>query len=76
MLFRLGITAAVLTMGVVGQDVDHFEKKIRPVLASRCYSCHSSSLTVPQGGLILDSAAGIRGVTPALQSSPAIRIEA
>ena len=40
--------------------LDHFEKKIRPVLASRCYMCHSKAAPAIQGGLYLDSAAGIR----------------
>lgn len=40
--------------------LDHFEKKIRPVLASRCHSCHGSSTPVPQGGLRLDSVGGLR----------------
>jgi hypothetical protein len=34
-----------------------FEAKIRPVLADRCYRCHSAS-TKQSGGLVLDSAAG------------------
>src|SRR5262245_6151642 len=62
MLFRAGITAAVLTAAAVAQQagLDHFEKKIRPVLASRCYGCHSGAAVAPQGGLRLDSASGIR----------------
>jgi hypothetical protein len=62
MLFRLGIVAAAAITGAAAQDaaLDHFEKKIRPVLAARCYSCHSTSVAVPQGGLLLDSATGIR----------------
>ena len=40
--------------------IDHFETKIRPVLAARCYPCHSTSAAAPQGGLLLDSAQGIR----------------
>ncbi|MEM7478676.1 MAG: DUF1549 domain-containing protein, partial [Planctomycetota bacterium] len=35
-----------------------FEKKIRPVLVEHCYECHSSS-TEKQGGLLLDSRAGV-----------------
>ncbi|HYP13753.1 MAG TPA: PSD1 and planctomycete cytochrome C domain-containing protein, partial [Bryobacteraceae bacterium] len=42
------------------EALEHFEKKVRPVLAQRCYSCHSSSLVSPQGGLTLDSVRGIR----------------
>ena len=37
-------------------DIEFFEKKIRPLLAKRCYSCHSQSAKTVQGGLKLDSA--------------------
>lgn len=37
--------------------VDFFEKKIRPVLAQHCYSCHSAKKH--KGGLYLDSKAGV-----------------
>jgi uncharacterized protein DUF1553/uncharacterized protein DUF1549/cytochrome c len=62
MFFRLGILVAALAIRADAQNagIDHFEKKIRPVLASRCYVCHSASAPVPQGGLLLDSTAGIR----------------
>jgi hypothetical protein len=62
MFFRLGATAAAIAMSMMAQEtaLDHFEKKIRPVLASRCYGCHSSAANPVQGGLRLDSAAGIR----------------
>ena len=62
MLFRLGTVAALFAILASAQEsaVDHFEKKIRPVLASRCYTCHSTSCRAPQGGLLLDSAGGIR----------------
>src|ERR1051326_4830965 len=36
-------------------DGDVFEKKIRPLLAERCYSCHSASSGKHKGGLLLDS---------------------
>ena len=38
--------------------IEFFERDIRPVLASRCYECHSSRTAQPRGGLRLDSAAG------------------
>ena len=62
MLFQLGTLAAALVIGADAQNaaIDHFEKKIRPVLASRCYPCHSTSTAAPQGGLLLDSTQGIR----------------
>lgn len=62
MLFRIVSLAAALSIVVVAQEApqDAFEKRIRPVLAAHCYSCHSASLTAPQAGLTLDSVRGIR----------------
>ncbi len=40
-----------------GQDA-FFEKRVRPILASRCQSCHSGKS--PKAGLDLSSAAGLR----------------
>ncbi len=37
-----------------------FEKKIRPVLADKCYKCHSADSEKLKGGLLLDSREGIR----------------
>src|SRR5271165_4946306 len=45
--------------------LDFFEKKIRPVLADRCYSCHSASAQTPMAGLLLDSSDGISRVVTA-----------
>jgi hypothetical protein len=39
-------------------DLNHFENKIRPVLAERCYECHSTSQKV-KGGLVLDTKDGL-----------------
>ncbi len=36
-----------------------FEAKIRPVMAAKCYACHSSKLKAPMGGLVLDTKAGM-----------------
>ncbi len=46
---------------VWGQEsgAEFFEKKIRPVLATRCYGCHSSKLKSPMGELVLDTRAGL-----------------
>ncbi|MEW5978563.1 MAG: PSD1 and planctomycete cytochrome C domain-containing protein [Acidobacteriota bacterium] len=62
MLFRLGALAGALIVTASAQDagVDHFEKKVRPVLAAHCYACHSASVPAPQGGLRLDSSQGIK----------------
>ncbi|MGD9854074.1 MAG: PSD1 and planctomycete cytochrome C domain-containing protein [Planctomycetaceae bacterium] len=37
---------------------DDFETHIRPLLATRCYACHSSSTGKQEGGLLLDSRNG------------------
>jgi len=37
-----------------------FEKKIRPVLADQCYSCHSAEAEKLKGGLALDTRDGLR----------------
>ena len=36
-----------------------FESRIRPVLAERCYECHSAQSAKLKGGLLLDSRAGV-----------------
>lgn len=38
---------------------EFFENRIRPLLAERCYSCHSERANKSQGGLKLDSKAGL-----------------
>ncbi len=38
--------------------IEFFEKKVRPILARRCYECHSSQTKSVQGGLYLDTRAG------------------
>lgn len=44
------------------QQLNFFESKIRPVLVTHCYECHSSGAKLVQGGLRLDSReAVIRG---------------
>jgi mono/diheme cytochrome c family protein len=41
------------------EGIDFFEKKIRPVLVQRCYSCHSRQAKEVKGELYLDSREGI-----------------
>jgi mono/diheme cytochrome c family protein len=40
-------------------DLDFFEKRIRPVLADRCYECHSARAKKLQSGLRLDTRDGM-----------------
>lgn len=46
-------------VGAQNADADFFESKIRPVLATRCFGCHSSKLAEPKGDLVLDTKAGL-----------------
>ena len=39
-------------------DLEFFEKRVRPVLANRCYACHSAE-TKPAGGLRVDDRNGL-----------------
>ncbi len=39
--------------------IEFFEQKIRPVLAERCYSCHSATAEKLKGGLLLDTKEGV-----------------
>jgi hypothetical protein len=40
-------------------DIEFFETKIRPVLAQKCYGCHSSKMPAPKGNLVLDTREGL-----------------
>ncbi|MBL8795710.1 MAG: DUF1553 domain-containing protein, partial [Planctomycetia bacterium] len=41
------------------QQVEFFEKHIRPVLADHCYQCHNQAANKKKGGLTVDSLAGL-----------------
>lgn len=43
----------------VARQVEYFEKFVRPLLAERCYECHDAQSGPNNGGLVLDSVAGI-----------------
>lgn len=51
---------AVLAETPAPEGIEFFESKIRPVLATNCYTCHSAGAKVRMGGLSLDTRDGIR----------------
>jgi hypothetical protein len=56
------VLLSVFAGTAVAQNADgiaFFETRIRPLFAENCYSCHSSKLAKPMGGLALDSKAGM-----------------
>ncbi len=70
-LLRLGILAILLRAASTSAadspagkhalaELDFFESKIRPVLIEHCYSCHSAEAEEVEGGLLLETRAGIR----------------
>jgi cytochrome c553 len=42
------------------EEITFFEKSIRPVLATKCYACHSAEAKKQKGGLRLDTREGLR----------------
>ncbi|HZN35177.1 MAG TPA: c-type cytochrome domain-containing protein, partial [Pirellulaceae bacterium] len=56
-----GIVAVTISAGWLSaaepakDDIEFFEKKIRPVLVEHCYKCHSEKAEKLQGKLLLDS---------------------
>ena len=51
----LSCLSASLQADDESSQIEFFEKKIRPVLVSKCYECHSAIAGDVQGGLLLDS---------------------
>src|SRR5437868_2204810 len=56
LIARSSILLVVSAIAIPAQDTEFFEKKIRPIFATKCYSCHTAS---KRGGLQLDSRAAI-----------------
>jgi len=44
---------------ISSEDLQFFEAKVRPVLADRCYKCHSRDADKIKGGLMLDTREGM-----------------
>jgi hypothetical protein len=55
-----GFLIAASTLGAQAPGNEFFEQKIRPVLATRCYVCHSAQAPKVQGGFQLDTRDGLR----------------
>ena len=70
MLFRLTLlTSFVTVLALADEKTDFFERDVRPLLASRCHSCHGPKVSF--AGLRLDTAAGTFSVKDKLL--PALR---
>jgi hypothetical protein len=49
------LAASVSAADLPPEHLDFFEKKVKPVLADKCYKCHSHEAGKAKGGLLLDS---------------------
>ena len=58
LLLSFGFTAVGLLANPTAEQVEFFEKNIRPALAEHCYECHNSS-DKAKGGLALDWRGGL-----------------
>ena len=58
---RFLLAFILLSNVALAQDsgIQFFEKNIRPVLNTQCYSCHSSTSKDTKGGLSVDTRQGI-----------------
>jgi hypothetical protein len=56
---RRSVAAAPPSAGEDRDGVEFFEKSIRPVLTERCAKCHRAGVKSPQGGLAVDTPAGL-----------------
>ena len=64
MLLAAGFSSSLAQTPTSGEAIEFFEKRVRPVLAENCYSCHSAQSKPLMGDLRLDTAEGLdRGGT-------------
>ncbi len=54
------MACCVVPLSAQTPGIEFFEKEIRPVLAAKCYGCHSSKSKSPMGGLVLDTKNGLK----------------
>lgn len=53
-------SAAATDAPITAAELEHFERRIRPLLAESCYECHSGKSGKTHGGLELDTVRGLR----------------
>ena len=53
-LFCLASAIGFSVLGADREEIEFFERKIRPILVENCYECHSEAEQERKGGLLLD----------------------
>jgi hypothetical protein len=54
------LPAGEVAKGGTPEQIEFFEKRIRPLLVNHCYNCHSGDAKKVKGELFLDTRAGVR----------------
>src|SRR4051794_6400049 len=57
--FLCTVPAFAQEKAISPEQLEFFEKKVRPVLVQHCYECHSATAKKLKAGLLLDSRAGM-----------------
>jgi len=58
--FSLVLFQAAVAAEPRAEDLEFFEKRIRPVLVKHCYECHAADSKIVRGGLLLDAREAVR----------------
>ena len=69
LLLVLATTHVIQGAEITAEQRNFFESKVRPLLAAKCYACHSQKAKAVKGGLLLDS---LPGVTKGGDSGPVV----
>src|SRR5437016_8038614 len=59
LVFLAPIPAIAQDKTLTPEQLEFFEKKVRPVLVQHCFECHSAKAKRVKAGLLLDSRAGL-----------------
>jgi hypothetical protein len=57
--FSVSFHLSAAEIKLTQEDLDFFEKKIRPIFVENCFKCHSQGAEKIKGGLLLDSRDGV-----------------
>src|SRR5688572_26636647 len=55
----VALTVSAAAPPVSSTDAEFFHRKIQPLLAERCFECHSHAADKIKGNLVVDSLAGL-----------------
>src|SRR5579859_3924455 len=59
LVFSASFPLSAAEIKLTQEDLDFFEKKIRPIFVENCYKCHSQGAEKIKGSLLLDSRDGV-----------------